>query len=540
MGGSLVREMGEAAQAAQLLDVHEGLSTSTPPHNNNEQQQPPHNKAMREGGQERLEPMTSNYQHCNPARFKPSEEEEEEEEEAALNSSKQDSIDRMRSVLQKMMEKSQPCHDSIDRAVAAPAPPASLTVTVALPCNKRKEMESSTSRVYREELWPNSAIDVLLLKFEDLCYDSHRGRLLGKTHWGRIAAAVNDACSANYSGVQCKYKWNRLKKSYNKAKLHGDPSRFVFYNHVDRIVKKASGQKIEEEPEPEPEPEEEHEQEDDDVAVEDDDVDSTCEAASNESKSSGSPSLSATEDDDDIDRRPNKRREGLASLSRSAFGHNMEKRMANLAQTMESIQRTRTDELKKLLDAQMEITTVLVANKNGLKRCDGPASGIVTREMRETGLALPRLGGSASLIPPLNFSMVDKGVYRSGFPNSSNFSFLKTLKLRSIIYLSQGAYPEVNLEFLRAENIQIYHFGKERFQGSSMGISEDAICEALKILLDLRNHPVLIHCKRGKRPTSCLVACLRKVQNWCLASVFDEYQRFAGIKSQITDMQFIE
>lgn len=36
-------------------------------------------------------------------------------------------------------------------------------------------------------------------------------------------------------------------------------------------------------------------------------------------------------------------------------------------------------------------------------------------------------------IPPLNFSMVDNGIFRSGFPESANFSFLQTLGLRSIM-----------------------------------------------------------------------------------------------------------
>ena len=37
------------------------------------------------------------------------------------------------------------------------------------------------------------------------------------------------------------------------------------------------------------------------------------------------------------------------------------------------------------------------------------------------------------LVPPLNFSMVDVGVYRSGFPDITNFGFLHTLNLRSIL-----------------------------------------------------------------------------------------------------------
>lgn len=40
--------------------------------------------------------------------------------------------------------------------------------------------------------------------------------------------------------------------------------------------------------------------------------------------------------------------------------------------------------------------------------------------------------------------------------------------------------------------------------------------------------------------TGCLVGCLRKFQNWCLSSVFEEYQHFAGLKSRKTDLRFIE
>ena len=48
--------------------------------------------------------------------------------------------------------------------------------------------------------------------------------------------------TAHYNRFQCKYKWNLLKKSYNKPKLHGDTSRFMFYKHIERIVHRDSGQ----------------------------------------------------------------------------------------------------------------------------------------------------------------------------------------------------------------------------------------------------------------------------------------------------------
>jgi tyrosine-protein phosphatase SIW14 len=38
-----------------------------------------------------------------------------------------------------------------------------------------------------------------------------------------------------------------------------------------------------------------------------------------------------------------------------------------------------------------------------------------------------------TLVPPLNFAMVDDGIFRSGFPEATNFQFLKSLNLRSIV-----------------------------------------------------------------------------------------------------------
>lgn len=40
--------------------------------------------------------------------------------------------------------------------------------------------------------------------------------------------------------------------------------------------------------------------------------------------------------------------------------------------------------------------------------------------------------------------------------------------------------------------------------------------------------------------TGCLVGCFRKLQRWCLSSIFDEYQRFAGTKARVSDQRFIE
>ncbi|XP_013697110.2 tyrosine-protein phosphatase DSP1-like [Brassica napus] len=145
-----------------------------------------------------------------------------------------------------------------------------------------------------------------------------------------------------------------------------------------------------------------------------------------------------------------------------------------------------------------------------------------------------------NLIPPLNFSMVDNGIFRSGFPDPANFSFLQTLGLRSIIYLCPEPYPESNVQFLKSNGITLFQFGIEGNKEPFVIIPDQKIRKALNVLLDEKNHPVLIHCKRGKHRTGCLVGCLRKLQKWCLTSIFDEYQRFAAAKARVSDQRFME
>ncbi|KAG8385778.1 hypothetical protein BUALT_Bualt03G0080600 [Buddleja alternifolia] len=149
-------------------------------------------------------------------------------------------------------------------------------------------------------------------------------------------------------------------------------------------------------------------------------------------------------------------------------------------------------------------------------------------------------GGEDLFVPPLNFSMVDYGIYRSGFPDIPNFPFLKTLGLRSIIYLCREPYPEANMKFLNANGIRLFHFGVDGSKEPFVTIPEDTIRCALNVLLDERNRPLLIHCKRGKHRTGCLVGCFRKWQKWCLASIFDEYHRFAADKARVSDQRFLE
>jgi tyrosine-protein phosphatase SIW14 len=84
------------------------------------------------------------------------------------------------------------------------------------------------------------------------------------------------------------------------------------------------------------------------------------------------------------------------------------------------------------------------------------------------------------------------------------------------------------------------HYGIQGNKEPFVEIPPEVIQNALVDLLDVRNHPLLIHCNKGKHRTGCLVGCLRKTQQWSLAYIFDEYRRFAGSKVRILDQQFIE
>uniref|UniRef100_A0A7S2ZB04 diphosphoinositol-polyphosphate diphosphatase n=1 Tax=Rhodosorus marinus TaxID=101924 RepID=A0A7S2ZB04_9RHOD len=150
-----------------------------------------------------------------------------------------------------------------------------------------------------------------------------------------------------------------------------------------------------------------------------------------------------------------------------------------------------------------------------------------------------RYSESDLLIPPLNFGMVYPGIYRSGHPNNNNHNFMKKMKLKTILVL---CIEEVsgNEQFYQDSGIQVLEFGIEGNKEPFVNMPEDVIRRALQVLLDVRYHPILIHCNKGKHRTGCLVGCLRKVQKWSLTSIFEEYRRFAGNKVRILDQQFIE
>lgn len=144
------------------------------------------------------------------------------------------------------------------------------------------------------------------------------------------------------------------------------------------------------------------------------------------------------------------------------------------------------------------------------------------------------------LTPPENFAPVINNIYRSSFPQEANFSFLKTLKLKSVLCLIPEEYPSSQEEFFKKEGIQLFHLGMAGNKEPFVIISSELITEAIRIVINPANQPILIHCNRGKHRTGCLVGVLRRLQKWSLTIIFDEYRKFAAPKERPMDQQFIE
>ncbi|KAI9828555.1 MAG: hypothetical protein M1819_006547 [Sarea resinae] len=179
-------------------------------------------------------------------------------------------------------------------------------------------------------------------------------------------------------------------------------------------------------------------------------------------------------------------------------------------------------------------------------RSNGPllsGGGQETKEGVASGLGGVAEGQASHLKvfnPPVNFALVTPGVYRSGFPKGENFDHLKSLHLKSILTLVPEEYPEVNVKFVQENGIKHFQVPLPGNKEPFVKITARDIKAALSIILDRNNHPLLIHCNKGKHRTGCVVGCLRKIQNWALAPIFVEYREHADPKARLLDERFIE
>ncbi|KAF2085867.1 protein-tyrosine phosphatase, partial [Saccharata proteae CBS 121410] len=148
----------------------------------------------------------------------------------------------------------------------------------------------------------------------------------------------------------------------------------------------------------------------------------------------------------------------------------------------------------------------------------------------------PRL---QSMLPPSNFGAVIPGqIYRSSYPLEENFGFLKKLKLKSILTLVKETCPEPYVSFMTENGIQHFQVHIPANKGT-VCMTTEQMTRALAVVLDRQNHPLLIHCNKGKHRTGCVTGCLRKVLGDNLKTVYEEYHTYADPKARIFDEHFM-
>lgn len=128
------------------------------------------------------------------------------------------------------------------------------------------------------------------------------------------------------------------------------------------------------------------------------------------------------------------------------------------------------------------------------------------------------------VVPPLNFSPVETNIYRSGVPLPFNHSFLRQLRLRTVLWLALEDPPDSLVKFCEDEGVELKGFASS----TDEMIPQKTIIEGIQLLLNGANHPILVCCGMGGHRTGALIGCFRKLQGWNLASVSEEYRRFTN------------
>ena len=105
---------------------------------------------------------------------------------------------------------------------------------------------------------------------------------------------------------------------------------------------------------------------------------------------------------------------------------------------------------------------------------------------------------SAILVPPRNFSLVAPGIYRSGYPHVRNFEFLAAIGVKSFLFMCPEEYSAKNMEKVHQYGMRVLQVGVEGNKEPFVDIPEDRVRDAIEILLDERNHPIVVHCNKGK------------------------------------------
>lgn len=138
------------------------------------------------------------------------------------------------------------------------------------------------------------------------------------------------------------------------------------------------------------------------------------------------------------------------------------------------------------------------------------------------------------LVPPENYSMVEDGIYRCSKLDAINISFLKSLELRSIVWINEEKPPRVLRQFIEEHNIRLFHMMNSSVLPEEdeitnlkyqewMVLKPSLISKSIEIILDITNQNCLLMDK-----SEVIVGILRHIQRWNYSSISNEYRLYAS------------
>ncbi|WWD17309.1 hypothetical protein CI109_101749 [Kwoniella shandongensis] len=158
------------------------------------------------------------------------------------------------------------------------------------------------------------------------------------------------------------------------------------------------------------------------------------------------------------------------------------------------------------------------------------------------------------LTPPYHFSIVTvpsllnpstnaehEILYRGSLPAQRNLSFVRRLRLKTIVVLRKKALKEDDpfIVWAKKRGVDVRWIKAEEMGEEKLGMGKNEVGEVLKIILNPSSYPLYIADVDGISHTTLVVACLRKLQGWHIDCIIDEICRFEPDHEDLPLVSFI-
>ncbi|KAG9983641.1 hypothetical protein KCU72_g22169, partial [Aureobasidium melanogenum] len=117
---------------------------------------------------------------------------------------------------------------------------------------------------------------------------------------------------------------------------------------------------------------------------------------------------------------------------------------------------------------------------------DDSTPTVVSQENLNPKLSIAPLPGRLRMyVPPTNFGAVEtNSIYRSGYPTSKNFDFIKSLSIRTILTLVPEPLSEEYITFMEQNHIRHYQIHIPANKDGKINITPETMATALAVVLN--------------------------------------------------------